>query len=527
MCSTPRTLAAIVLVTEDSPLGLIPRVLKTDNLAGMPSDRPRTWWTGVTYVATLAMFLRFYDLPLKPLPHDEGVNTLFVSRLVHPPHAYAYDPSNYHGPTLFYFGWLSVSVLGVNAVGIRGVTAAAGLALVFLVAALRTNLGARGALAAAAVLASSSGAVYYARYFIHETVLVCSTLAAVVGVLLWWSRRRSIYLYAAAAAIGIMFATKETAVISAVVIVGAAIGSAVLADLAPIAQAKRFLASLRERGGMKVVAAAALVAIAVAMVFYTSFLTYPAGAIAAVKTFAIWTKTGTSAHTQPWYTYLRWLMIEEGPLLTIAAAGIAGALVRRSDRFASFVALWAIGIVTAYSVIPYKTPWLVLNMILPLALCAGVALERIWSLPVRAARVLGWTVLVVVVSAGTARAAWLSFWHYDDERSAYVYAHTSRELLKLVSVVNRVQSAHPHTAITVMSRHYFPLPWYFRDYPTGWHGRVVPTQSPIVVAAVEQQRELDGQLGAAYDRHGPYLLRSGVRLLLYVRRDLRPSDPGS
>ena len=522
MCSDPLRYKRL-----DPSLGLITPSPKTDNLAGMPSDRPRAWWTGVTYVAALALFLRFYDLPLKPLHHDEGVNTLFVSKLVRPPHSYTYDPSNYHGPTLFYFAWLSVSVFGVNTVAIRGVTAAAGLALILLIVVLRAWLGTRGALAAAAVLASSSGAVYYARYFIHETVLVCSTLAAVVGVMFWWSRRRSSYLYASAVAIGILFATKETAVISAVVIVGAAIGSALWSELPAIPQASRFLAALRERGGIRVVAVATVVAIAVAMLFYTSFLSNPAGASAAVKTFAFWTKTGTSAHTQPWYTYLRWLAIEEWPLLTTAAAGMVIGLVQRRNRFASFVALWAIGIVTAYSVIPYKTPWLVLNMIVPLALCAGVAFERIWSLPIRAAGVVGWTVLAVAVSAGTARAAWLNFWHYDDERSPYVYVHTVRDILHLVRAVDRVEALHPGTSIAVTSPVYFPLPWYFRDYPTGYYGRVGSNKAPIVVGSDGQQTALDTLLGAEYEKAGPYRLRPGVRLLLYIRRDLRPPDQGS
>ena len=493
----------------------------------MPSEQARGWWVPLAYIAALTLLLRFYDLPLKPLHHDEGVNTLFVNQLVKPPHAYVYDPGNYHGPTLFYFAWLSVSVFGLNTVGIRLVTAGAGLIMVVLVVALRHHLGTRGALAAAAMLASSSGAVYFARYFIHETLLVCFTLAAVVCAIQWWTRRRIIYLFLAAASAGMMVATKETAIISTVVIVGAAIGSAVFAAWPSIPHATRVLGALRERGGIRTVTLAMVFGVAVAMLFYTSFLTNRAGAMAAVKTFAIWTKTGTSTHTQPWYTYLKWLSVEEWPLLIMAAVGIILALFRRADRFASFVALWAIGIITAYSVIPYKTPWLVLNMIVPMALCAGVAFERLWSVRSRAGSAVAWTVLLVMVGAATGRAAWLNFWHYDNERSPYVYVHTSREILKLVSAVDRVEAAHPQTPIAVMSRVYFPLPWYMRDYPAGYWGRVVTNTAPIIVGSVDQERQLDALFAADYAKAGPYLLRPGVLLLLYVRRDLRPSDPGS
>jgi hypothetical protein len=67
-----------------------------------------------------------------------------------------------------------------------------------------------------------------------------------------------------------------------------------------------------------------------------------------------------------------------------------------------------------------------------------------------------------------------------------------------------------------------------RDYPVGYHGRVIATGAPIVIASLDQQRALDATLGGTYERLGPYLLRPGVRLLLYVRRDLwtTPREPG-
>ena len=76
----------------------------------VPLPPARTWLTSIMYIAAVAMFLRFYNLPLKPLHGDEAVNGLFLTRLVVPPHQYRYDPANYHGPTLFYAAWLSTSV---------------------------------------------------------------------------------------------------------------------------------------------------------------------------------------------------------------------------------------------------------------------------------------------------------------------------------------------------------------------------------------------------------------------------------
>jgi hypothetical protein len=40
--------------------------------------------------------------------------------------------------------------------------------------------------------------------------------------------------------------------------------------------------------------------------------------------------------------------------------------VKPKNSFALFCALWAFGLIAAYSLIPYKTPWLVLNFVVPL-----------------------------------------------------------------------------------------------------------------------------------------------------------------
>src|SRR5262249_12483591 len=54
-----------------------------------------------------------------------------------------------------------------------------------------------------------------------------------------------------------------------------------------------------------------------------------------------------------------------------------GALIavwRANNRFAVFIAQFAFGLLVAYSLVGYKTPWIALNFIVPLALTAGYAL---------------------------------------------------------------------------------------------------------------------------------------------------------
>ncbi len=189
----------------------------------------RTWIIAIVVILAIAAFLRFYDLDLVPLHHDEGVNGNFLNRLVRDGN-YDYNPENYHGPTLYYFAALFPRVLrlffgvqaqnsyGLTTTAIRVIPALFGLATVWLIFSLRRNLGTIGTLAAAFLLAISPGAVYLSRYFIHETPFVFFTFAIVVALVKYYEQAYPGYLIAAAAAAALLFATKETAIISVAVL---------------------------------------------------------------------------------------------------------------------------------------------------------------------------------------------------------------------------------------------------------------------------------------------------------------------
>src|SRR5688572_22699019 len=189
----------------------------------------QTWIIASVVILAMAGLLRFYDLNLVPLHHDEGVNGNFLIRLVRDGF-YQYDPANYHGPTLYYFAALFPRALRVlfgvqtqNSVGltttaIRFVPALFGLATVALILTLRRNLGTIASLSAAALLAISPGAVYLSRYFIHESQFVFFTLAIVVAGWKYYERANPIYLSWAALSAALLFATKETAIISVIVL---------------------------------------------------------------------------------------------------------------------------------------------------------------------------------------------------------------------------------------------------------------------------------------------------------------------
>ncbi len=519
-------------------------------------DIPERWWRiGVIVILLIAAVLRLYDLNLAPLHHDEGVNGNFLVRLVREG-TYQYDPENYHGPTLYYFaalfpwtikllfGTAARETYGLNTIAIRFVPAFFGLATIGLVFLLRRRLGTVAALAAGLLLAISPGAVYLSRYFIHETQFVFFTLGIVVAGLRFYEERRPIYLVLASASAALLFATKETAMISAGVLIIALAsthlylrlyrGGSGRANSGGNRLKRSALSELvNDLGGTSNlliwIALAILVFLTLNILFYSSFFKDYDGVYGALQTFAVWAKTGKSAHVHPPSTYLRWLQRQESPLLLLGAIGAAFVVLKPRNTLALFTALWTFGLIAAYSLIPYKTPWLVLNFVVPLALIAGYAIQAIYEIDKGQLR-LPVVVLLVAVAVSTYQTIDLNFFNYDNDnaRYVYVYAHTKRGTLKLVDEIDKIakQRAGGLTGVTIVSPDYWPLPWYLRNYSrVGYFGRMAPSTEPIIIANETQQAEIEANFGELYRQvpsggaGGSFELRPGVKLLVYARRN--------
>jgi uncharacterized protein (TIGR03663 family) len=499
-----------------------------------------SWQAACLLILVAAAVLRLYHLSLKPLHHDEGVNAYFFERLFR--HGiYQYDPANYHGPTLYYFALVISSIIEMfsppnelTTVSIRLVPVIFGIATVALLLSLRKQVGDVGVLAAAAFLAVSPGAVYFSRDFIHEALLVFFTLAVPVAMLRYRDTLKPSYLMLASAAAALMFATKETAAISAMVLLLALVATFFCSRgrirvTASTEGSKPNSRPLPRGGGLTRTVLlwllAAVVFSALYALFYSSFVADPSGIYHGIETFRYWVKTGSQQHRAPWYTYLRWMGQAELPILGLGIVGTVLALWRRRDRFALLVGFWAWGLLAAYSLLPYKTPWLTLNYIVPMAIASGYAVQAAWDWVRRLANdhlaQLMLALMALMLVASLTQSITLNFFRYDDARLPYVYMQTHREFISLVEEINAIAArsgSGRQTAIMVTSRDYWPLPWYLRDYSyVGYPGRLVPPNEEIIIASETQERELIPLLADNYRRIGSYPLRPAVTLVLYAR----------
>jgi uncharacterized protein (TIGR03663 family) len=496
---------------------------------------------GLVIVAVAAV-LRLFDLGATPMHNDEGVNGFFVTRLVRQGQ-WVYDPANYHGPTLFYLALSSEILFGLTTEAMRLVPAIFGIGVVALTLALRPFIGSIAALVAAALLALSPGMAYISRYFIHEMLLVFFTLAIVVS-LLWYLRDgRERFLLAAAVALAGHFATKETGVISIGVLAIALLVGELYVRFRVGEQPGRPVGPGRKRrpspseGDWRAIWAArftperlvtaALAFAVVHVLLFTSFGTNLDGVLDSFATFAIWTQTSGETQTQPLYQYLAWMARPEVHILVLGTLGGLLAAWQGRNRLYVFIGLWALGITMAYSLISYKTPWVAINMIVPLAILGGIFVRHFVA-TVRSNRlqVLGAAGLAGLIAAGAYQAVDLSFRHDDDETYGYVFVHTVRDMYGLMAEAERVaaQAGDQGNGIAVFLPEYWPLPWYWRDQPNAvFWGSVVLTEEAVILANVNQDEAVTGMLGDRYVRGNVYTLRPSVDVAVWIRSDLQGS----
>ncbi len=640
------------------------------------------WIFNCAIITAIATFLRFVFLELKPLHHDEGVNGHFLTTLFREG-VYQYNPSNYHGPDLYYISLAFTKVFGLNTLSVRSSVAIFGVLTVVLAFFLRRYIGTIGSLAAALFLAISPGMVYISRYFIHEILFVFFSLSFVIAILFFiekrrvgifaagwmtlilfvcffptalplsgyvggesqtlvsilkmgiffveavfvffvmrmllaWDYGRPIYFMLASASLIMLFATKETAfvtigtmVIASICVWGwrkitafesyannrteilysvhgiFALAAAILAYVfferiesfyqwfytvfaspdvpdqrflfytilliaalgiiawvlffldtkgeaaASVSTAKffeptvsKFSSAFAGANKLLVWFAAIVVFAYLGVLFFSSFFTYSDGVKGAFEAYAIWTKTGSKDHTQNGaIAYVKWMAQLESPLIVLSVLGTLIAFFKARHRVAMFTGLWAFGLFLAYTIIPYKTPWLALSFTLPMCIIGGYAVNELAVSKQVLHKILAGVLSLLSVFILTYQTYDLNFERYDSDRMPYVYAHTTRGFLDLIGEIDRYAEKSglgKEATIEIVSEDYWPMPWYTKDYPkANYHGKLVDANTSEMIVAGETQREdLVERYSAHYKYVGTYPLRPGVKLCLLVRKDI-------
>ena len=173
---------------------------------------------GYVVLTLVAGGLRFWDLGLKPLHHDESMHAYFSYLLFLNPSSYQYNPL-LHGPFQFHaiaYVYYVASHLGTPDGGVTDVTAriaaaTMGTLMIPMCYFLRNNIGKVAALIAAFLLAISPTFVYYSRFTREDIYFASFVFITVVALFKYAEQRRLRWLLIGLGAFAGAYATKEAA----------------------------------------------------------------------------------------------------------------------------------------------------------------------------------------------------------------------------------------------------------------------------------------------------------------------------
>jgi predicted membrane-bound mannosyltransferase len=228
--------------------------------------------------------------------------------------------------------------------------------------------------------------------------------------------------------------------------------------------------------------------------------------------------------------------VDKGPvwtealILLLAVVGAASGFIRKKLRganasFVRFLGFYSFGLLAAYSLISYKTPWCLLGFWHGMILLAGVGAAVLTSsFNQRAAK----GCCVLLISAATAHLGWqawqLSFPYATDTRNPHVYAHTSPSVLDLVERVKKIADASRDgrrtlVKVITLGGDCWPLPWYLRSFSNVGYWDTMPPDpyAPIMIVSAGFQAGLDAN--KTHLMNGYFQLRPENFLELYVRLD--------
>jgi uncharacterized protein (TIGR03663 family) len=430
------------------------------------------WLTlGLILTIVIAFVVRVYEIDLRPLHHDEGVNFHFLQETANRGY-YPYSHENYHGPLYFYLSRLFLTLFGDNELGLRLSSIVSGLSLVALPFLALEGFGAGFVLLAGIFLAFSPSMVFHSRYAIHEMLFAALSIWFAIASFKWFLNRERQELYQMFLALALLIATKETFIIS-----GAATVIGLLFVFSPVRLFSQLWAARKDYAAPFILFTIVLFGIFSGGFrwfggIYEMFLAVPQW---------IGRGTGDTGHFKPFVFYSQVLWMTEPWLIVGLILGgiLFGALLlprfRKSrlgsalvgDSLLRFLFGLSLGFWFLYGVVSYKTVWLIISQSSAVTLfLARFIYLLISNQQISSRRYFAGLVPLLLATIGYYSYLY-NFKNPYGLNHPYCYVHTTDGLLRMMSDIKDYRKRYPNARILVGVNSYWPLPFYFRDFGNG------------------------------------------------------------
>jgi uncharacterized protein (TIGR03663 family) len=390
---------------------------------------------------------RFYDLEIRPPHHDEAVNGWFVDGMFKKGF-YQYDPHNYHGPLYFYFLAFSEMLFGRSLHALRFVTVFFGALLTFIPFLYRRWIGEKAAWIGAFVLALSPAVVFYSRYAIHE---VPFSFFTALFFYFWLRAREEEFSWKILLGLGLSLGTlaclKENFVIF--------LGCLFIAEVMTRVYGKEFKFPKK----YSYYAGMSLIGFLIVAVVYSAFGRDPDGISNFFQAFNFWSETGTkgNGHQKPFeYWFKVFGSYEWATLIGVFLSVLALKKVPSPIRLLSVMSM---GLLMAYSIVNYKTPWCLLSFQWGFVLIFAYWCSQYWK------KYQTWIMILfgIIAVQSAYQAIDVSYVNVDSENSYYIYGQTYRDIMppiqKILDQVRADSVQKNNIKIQIISGYTWPLPF--------------------------------------------------------------------
>ncbi|MGD9762662.1 MAG: flippase activity-associated protein Agl23 [Candidatus Binatia bacterium] len=477
----------------------------------------------VLYVAIflIAVFLRTYELGVRPYHHDESIHAFFSWKILENGFSdYKYDPV-YHGPTLYFSTALMMALFGDNDFTGRLSAVVFGLGVLAFAWPLRRYLGRWGALAFLVLVTFSPSWTYFTRFVRHDIYLALCNLAAVYCAFRYAETGRAKFLYISSAALAFAFTNKEDMYLIAPLYVMSLVAMelwGVWRGEQRLPDAIRTSAGFLRRSLVPLLTALVIFAI-IWLAMYTSFGTNRRmlewGGLAPVRDALIywWGQHSIKRIAGPWYYYIPELVLYEPLIVFPALAAVLGALSQKRppDRFTRFCVVWGLGSLAIYAWANEKVPWLLIPQMLPLTLLAARWFGRV--IETGALRRPGPALATAAVGVLTLWSLVEANFLYDAPRPdqdpnkrretmlSYVQStYDINRAMERIEAVGKQLGTGTQTRLAVSGNATWPFSWYLRHYPVNWASNLRDIDVPVLIVDKEVAKSHDEVLLDKYER---------------------------
>lgn len=488
------------------------------------SDNPLL--VGLSLLFLIAASLsRFVLLGNKPIHFDESINMWFVQRIWEEGF-FTYDPTNYHGPLMFYFIQLAQLFTGFDYLSTRWVAAI--FSFLSLVILWFGPLAQRQALRWAAVFLLFSPAMgFFGRSGIHESTFVFFQILGFLSFHFLVARDLKKFWWLFTASLLGMMALKETFVVLILALLPAffIVWLTERSSLGLKKWTQDLLKSFQQRDVYLPVLGMFLIFIGI----YSGFGAHPQGLKDFFVALVPWLKTGVqgSGHEKEFF---HWSKLMTNFEFAILIGFFCSLPFLRKNKWIRFYFIFTFFLWLIYSLIPYKTPWCLISILWPFAILAGFAMQELFhkltgwkSLPIYAA-------LLFLFWAEALRMKEVLYQTPINMGHPYVYVNSTYQMKEFVEKTQNLIQENPllrEQTIQVGTEESWPVPIvFYKFYNLSYFrtdARIEPDALMYMVDQKDQQviekklKEL--QQAALYQVFVLDVRQSRTPILIYLKKN--------